>query len=118
MRAHKALRERYDYRPEGSRAPDARSWTMVRRLTLERDEFSCRVCGMRARVRWKRWRLEPIDLEVHHIIPLSDGGTHHMWNLVTLCEPCHKATFRWDYQGVPVGRRLQAKVDRFLGGEP
>lgn len=30
------------------------------------------------------------DLTVHHIIPLSDGGTHHESNLVTLCLDCHK----------------------------
>ena len=27
--------------------------------------------------------------EVHHIIPLADGGTHDEDNLMSLCKPCH-----------------------------
>jgi hypothetical protein len=29
------------------------------------------------------------NLELHHIIPLMDGGTHEPWNLMTLCMSCH-----------------------------
>lgn len=27
--------------------------------------------------------------EVHHIVPLSAGGTHDESNLMALCKPCH-----------------------------
>ena len=27
--------------------------------------------------------------EVHHILPLADGGTHEPENLMALCKPCH-----------------------------
>ena len=27
--------------------------------------------------------------EVHHILPLADGGTHDPENLMALCKPCH-----------------------------
>lgn len=27
--------------------------------------------------------------EVHHILPLTDGGTHATENLMSLCKPCH-----------------------------
>ena len=27
--------------------------------------------------------------EVHHILPLVDGGTHDPANLMSLCKPCH-----------------------------
>ncbi|MFM1524781.1 MULTISPECIES: HNH endonuclease [Helcococcus] len=27
--------------------------------------------------------------EVHHILPLSRGGTHSFSNLMALCKPCH-----------------------------
>jgi len=30
-------------------------------------------------------------LDVHHIVPLSAGGTNESWNLMTLCESCHRA---------------------------
>lgn len=42
------------------------------------------------------------DLTVHHIIPLSDGGTHHESNLVTLCLDCHK-----ELHGVRCERRFR-----------
>jgi len=29
-------------------------------------------------------------LDVHHIVPLSAGGTNEDWNLMTLCESCHR----------------------------
>lgn len=31
-----------------------------------------------------------VDLEVHHIVPLSRGGTNKRTNFITLCENCHK----------------------------
>ncbi len=33
-------------------------------------------------------RLTPVE-EVHHILPLSDGGTNDFDNLVSLCKSCH-----------------------------
>lgn len=29
------------------------------------------------------------DLELHHVVPLMSGGTHHPENLMTLCVSCH-----------------------------
>ena len=34
------------------------------------------------------WRLTPAE-EVHHLKPLSQGGTHDSSNLMSLCKPCH-----------------------------
>lgn len=36
----------------------------------------------------KTGKLTPAE-EVHHIIPLSEGGTHDERNLMSLCTPCH-----------------------------
>ena len=33
-------------------------------------------------------RLTPVD-EVHHIVPISQGGTHARDNLMSLCRSCH-----------------------------
>lgn len=30
-----------------------------------------------------------IDGEIHHIIPVRDGGPHKIANWVLLCRPCH-----------------------------
>lgn len=36
----------------------------------------------------KEGRLTPVE-EVHHIIPVSKGGTHARGNLISLCQSCH-----------------------------
>jgi 5-methylcytosine-specific restriction protein A len=36
----------------------------------------------------KEGRLTPVQ-EVHHILPVSKGGTHARDNLMSLCQSCH-----------------------------
>ena len=36
----------------------------------------------------KEGRITPVE-EVHHIIPISQGGTHAEDNLMSLCQSCH-----------------------------
>lgn len=50
---------------------------------LSRDSYSCRLCG-------KPWRMAERELEIHHVIPKSQGGSNRMENLVTVCKPCHR----------------------------
>ena len=38
----------------------------------------------------KHDRLVPVE-EVHHILPLADGGTNDFSNLMSLCKSCHSA---------------------------
>ena len=38
----------------------------------------------------KQGKLTPTE-EVHHILPLSKGGTHAESNLMALCKSCHSA---------------------------
>ena len=33
-------------------------------------------------------RLTPVE-EVHHVLPVSKGGTHERSNLIALCRSCH-----------------------------
>ena len=44
--------------------------------------------------------LVPVD-EVHHKLPLSEGGTHERSNLIALCKSCHAKIHaeRGDYHG-------------------
>lgn len=37
---------------------------------------------------YRQERLTPSQ-EVHHIVPLSKGGTHDFDNLMALCKQCH-----------------------------
>ena len=67
------------------RAPDVhkkygRAWTRIRnRYALEHP--LCERC-------LKEGRLTPVE-EVHHIVPVSKGGTHDQANLMSLCQSCH-----------------------------
>ena len=36
----------------------------------------------------KQGRVVPVD-QVHHIVPLREGGTNDLSNLVSLCSACH-----------------------------
>lgn len=51
----------------------------VRNAVLERDDWICAHCG----------ESDVDKLTVHHVMFRSQGGGHHMANLVTLCGRCH-----------------------------
>lgn len=55
-------------------------WSDRREKVLERSGHVCNNCN----------RDDP-PLEVHHIVPISQGGSHQLSNLVALCPRCHKA---------------------------
>jgi len=56
-----------------------KDWCKVREQVLARDDYACQDCH-------KSYN----PLEVHHIIPISEGGPEfELGNLVTLCFECH-----------------------------
>jgi hypothetical protein len=50
------------------------------RLVLQRAEYRCEVPGCRSSK----------HLTIHHIVFRSHGGTHHVWNLIVLCDGHHR----------------------------
>ncbi len=56
----------------------------VRRFVVRRDRGTCRVPGCRSAA----------NLELHHIVPRSRGGSHEASNLIQLCDGCHTAHHR------------------------
>lgn len=50
----------------------------IRQKVFERDNWQCQSCGTIH------------NLEQHHIVYRSRGGTHRQNNLVTLCVKCHR----------------------------
>ncbi len=70
-RAH-AIRRNLEGTASSNEAPKS-SWN------AKIQRHSCEVCGHSV-VR---------DLEVHHIVQRSDGGTNELRNLAVLCEECH-----------------------------
>lgn len=61
------------------------NWSSVRKKALERDDYRCGNCGRSG------LNNNQIQLEVHHIVELRNGGTNKLSNLQTLCEHCHAA---------------------------
>jgi 5-methylcytosine-specific restriction protein A len=57
-----------------------RQWERLRTAFLSKHPL-CRMCQ-------EAGRLVPAT-EVHHIVPLADGGTDDEANLMPLCKPCH-----------------------------
>ena len=84
------LKKLIDFDVNGSKEPEPRSWAWMRRLALQRDHYQCRICG--------GYR----NVEVHHITPKKAGGTHHLKNLITLCQEHHKETYKNDYAGLQI----------------
>lgn len=59
------------------------NWKTAREAARERDGNQCRKCNATK------------DLEVHHLIPISEGGDRYsLTNLITLCNHCHHNTHR------------------------
>jgi len=74
-------------------------WKKMKRAVLRRNRHRCQDCGEEFG-RKRRKIFDPTlqqgrggysweSLEVHHIIPRSEGGSDHPGNLKTLCPSCH-----------------------------
>jgi 5-methylcytosine-specific restriction endonuclease McrA len=70
---------KYDQRHSVERrARNSAKWQQARAAARRRDGERCRQCGSTDK------------LEVHHIVPLSEGGERYaLSNLTTLCHDCH-----------------------------
>lgn len=71
--------EKYDRDP-AVRQRYGRAWKRIRDRHVANHPL-CEMC-------LKKGKLTPTE-EVHHIIPLSRGGTHDDDNLMSLCKACH-----------------------------
>lgn len=67
----------------------------IRYEVLERDGYACQYCGAKA---------PAVTLHVDHIVPVADGGTDDLSNLVTACEYCNLG-------------KSDLPTSRFIGGE-
>lgn len=60
-------------------------WDQLAASIREQDEYTCRNCARQGGPHGD------VQLEVHHVVPLSKGGSNRASNLITLCEDCHNA---------------------------
>lgn len=56
-------------------------WDRLRRFVHARDKGECRECGRKVSFR---------KFHCHHVLEVSQNGTNHPTNLVTLCRACHE----------------------------
>lgn len=71
--------EKYDRDP-AVRRRYGRAWKRIRDRYVQQHPL-CEVC-------LESGTFTPTE-EVHHRIPLAEGGTHSTNNLISLCKPCH-----------------------------
>ena len=62
-----------------------RAWKRIRDRYAQTHPL-CEMC-------LKEGRLTPVE-EVHHILPISQGGDHRQSNLMSLCQSCHTKLHR------------------------
>ena len=67
-------------RPKDTNKKYGRAWRKVRERYVQSHPL-CEQC-------LKEGRMTPTE-EVHHIKPVSQGGTHSATNLMSLCKSCH-----------------------------
>lgn len=60
-------------------------WSSRRRKALRRDNYTCQNCGRQGGPNGDA------ELHVHHSVPVSNGGSHQLSNLITHCKECHDA---------------------------
>lgn len=73
----------------------------VRKRVLLRDGYKCKKCGI------------DTDLTVHHIKPRCSHPLlkNKDWNLITLCENCHRQE-HYQAKQIPKGRKKLSKEER------
>lgn len=63
-------------------------WRTIAATRRALDDHRCTRCGATTG-----------PLHVHHKRPVSAGGNYALWNLRSLCGPCHEAVHGWDIDG-------------------
>ncbi len=72
----------------------------VRFEVFKRDAFTCQYCGATP---------PSIVLHVDHIIPVSDGGSNEIDNLVTSCQPCNSGKSNISLKSIPKSLKQKAE---------
>jgi 5-methylcytosine-specific restriction endonuclease McrA len=65
------------------RSPQDWEWRKRRAECYERDNWTCRDCGVKCGSKGPR------RIQAHHVIPRRNGGGDELENLLTLCASCH-----------------------------
>lgn len=69
---------------------------------FKRDKFTCQYCGKSA---------PDVILEVDHVVPVAEGGTDDMLNLVTACFDCNRGKGARELSDDAVIKRQKKQLD-------
>lgn len=72
--------EKYGRDKEAVRRRYGRAWKRIRDSYVKTHPF-CELC-------YEKGLIVSVE-EVHHKVPLAEGGTHDRSNLISLCKSCH-----------------------------
>ena len=83
----KLMNQHYEHFARGYNANDryGNNWKRIRAWYVAKHPL-CEQC-------YKEGRYVPVE-EVHHIVPLAEGGTNADSNLISLCKSCHEKIHR------------------------
>lgn len=82
---------------------------VLRKLRYEigrKQNWRCANCG------------EAKPLELHHVVPLSKGGTHRPENLICVCRECHESIQYKDYRAGALWQDTEQKESVSEESEP
>ena len=65
----------------------------------------------------ERCRARSAHLQVHHVVPVSEGGGNHLEQLRLYCRACHTLHHEKDFQEKPGWRRARDAATAEVGGE-
>lgn len=74
-----------------NKRPD--NWGTFARQVKKRDNYHCNNCNYKG-------SKGDGKMNAHHIVPLEDGGSKNMSNIITLCDECHN-TIHYNRYYVP-----------------
>ena len=83
LRAHRRGLLHYD-RPAGWGYPN--NWKEIASRIRQLDGFQCAVCAAQDKT-----------IDVHHIVYVSNFGTHQQTNLISLCRTCHETEHKRNF---------------------
>ena len=69
---------------------------------FKRDSFTCQYCGRSA---------PDVILEVDHIIPVAEGGTNDIVNLITSCKDCNRGKGKKQLSDDAIVKKQKAQLD-------
>lgn len=87
-------------------------WDQRRKRVYKRDEYTCQWCGAQGGPHGNR------ELHADHKVPISEGGSHKLGNLQTLCRNCHNEKTEIDTGRNLDGRPSGDQSQQFTGGGP